>query len=88
MRTTPSTPQRLLLEGVTDAAGFVGGALAGYGLGLLLGLDIFREGYGSASIAGIVLVGLGGGLGRRLARNVRAARSAQDKAQNQTQARD
>lgn len=73
-----STTQRLLLEGVSDAVGFVGGALAGYGLGLLLGLDIFSEGYGTASIAGIVLVGLGGGLGLHMARRWRAARKAKE----------
>ena len=69
-----SATQRLLLEGLSDAAGFVGGALAGYGLGLLLGMDIFDQGYGSASILGIALVGLGGGLGLHLARRWRAAR--------------
>ena len=62
----------LLLEGVSDAVGFVLGALLGYGLGLLLGLDIFASGYGYASMAGIVLVGLGGGTGLSLARSWRA----------------
>ncbi|ASI70250.1 hypothetical protein BA022_17960 [Diaphorobacter nitroreducens] len=71
-----STAQRLLMEGASDAIGFVGGALAGYGVGLLLGMDIFNEGYGAASIAGIALVGIGGGLGLHLARRWRAARSA------------
>lgn len=51
---------KLLLEGLSDAIGFVGGALLGYWAGLLLGLDIFAAGYGNASIGGIVLVGLGG----------------------------
>ena len=69
-----SATQRLLLEGLSDAVGFVGGALAGYSLGLLLGMDIFDQGYGSASILGIALVGLGGGLGLHLARSWRAAR--------------
>ena len=69
-----SATQRLLLEGLSDAVGFVGGALAGYGLGLLLGMDIFDQGYGSASILSIALVGLGGGLGLHLARRWRAAR--------------
>ena len=71
-----STAQRLLMEGASDAVGFVGGALAGYGVSLLLGMDIFSEGYGAASIAGIALVGIGGGLGLHLARRWRAARSA------------
>jgi len=64
----------LLLEGLTDAAGFVAGALAGYGVATLFGLDIFAAGYGNASIAGIVLVGLGGGLGLQLARRWRIDR--------------
>jgi len=64
----------LLLEGLADAVGFVGGALLGYWLGLAFGLDIFDAGYGNASIAGIVLVGLGGGIGLQLARRWRRAR--------------
>ena len=60
--------QKLLVEGVSDAIGFVGGALLGFWAGRLLGLDIFSPGYNNASIAGIVLVGLGGGLGLQLAR--------------------
>ena len=68
-----TSTRQLLLEGVTDAAGFPGGALAGYGIGRMLGLDIFTEGYDSSSITGIVLVGLGCGLGRHLARRARGA---------------
>ncbi len=71
--------RQLLLEGVTDAAGFLGGALAGYGIGRMLGLDIFAEGYDGASITGILLVGLGCGLGRHLARRARAAFTTNDK---------
>jgi hypothetical protein len=56
------------VEGLADAIGFVGGALLGFWLGRLLGLDIFSPGYDNASIGGIVLVGLGGGLGLQLAR--------------------
>ena len=59
---------RLLLEGLSDAGGFVGGALAGFWIGQWLGFDLFAEGYGNRSLAGIVLVGLGGGLGLQLAR--------------------
>ncbi len=65
--------QRLLIEGLVDAVGFVGGALAGFWIGHLLGFDVFAEGYGSASIVAIVLVGLGGGGGLQLARRWRAA---------------
>ena len=64
-----------LLEGVTDAIGFVAGALAGFGIGQLLGCDVFAEGYGTASIIGIVLVGIGGGAGLQAARAWRRSRS-------------
>jgi hypothetical protein len=66
----------LLLEGLSDAIGFVGGALLGFWLGRLAGADVFAPGYGAASIAGIVLVGVGGGLGLKIARRWRAARAA------------
>jgi len=59
---------KLLLEGISDAVGFVGGALAGFWIGRLLGLDLFAPGYGNASVGAIVLVGLGGGIGLQLAR--------------------
>ena len=42
----------------------------------LLGWDIFAEGYGTGSILGIALVGLGGGLGLHLARRWRTTRAA------------
>ena len=69
----------LWLEGVSDAIGFLGGALLGFWAGRLLGLDIFAEGYGNAALGGIVLVGLGGGLGLQLARMWRAAHAAKSK---------
>lgn len=65
----------LWLEGLSDAIGFVGGALLGFWAGRLFGLDIFAPGYGNASIGGIVLVGLGGGLGLQIARRLRAKQS-------------
>jgi hypothetical protein len=64
----------LLLEGLADAVGFVAGALAGTGLGLAFGLNIFDPGYSNSSIGAIVLVGLGGGIGLQLARRWRASR--------------
>ncbi|MBC7437444.1 MAG: hypothetical protein H7332_15425 [Bdellovibrionales bacterium] len=64
----------LLLEGLSDAIGFVGGALLGFWLGQLLGFNIFAEGYSNASIFGILLVGLGGGAGLHLARAWRRSR--------------
>jgi hypothetical protein len=70
---------KLFLEGLSDAMGFVGGALLGYWVGLLLGLDIFAPGYGNASIGAIALVGLGGGLGLQVARRWRAAQATKGK---------
>jgi hypothetical protein len=66
----------LWLEGLSDAVGFVGGALLGFWIGRLLGLDIFAPGYGNASMGAILLVGLGSGLGVKLARMWRAAQIA------------
>ncbi len=60
--------RKLLMEGLSDAVGFVGGALAGYWVGQLLGWNIFSAGYNNASIGAILLVGLGGGGGLKLAR--------------------
>ncbi len=62
----------LLVEGLSDAIGFVGGALLGFWTGRLLGINIFDAGYSNSSIAGIVLVGLGGGVGLQIARRWRA----------------
>lgn len=71
----------LLIEGLSDAVGFVGGALLGFWMGRFLGLDIFSQGYGNANIVGIVLVGAGGGIGLQLARHwrKRSSKSRTDK---------
>ncbi len=66
------------VEGISDAVGFVGGSLAGYWAGQLLGWNIFSAGYDSASMGGILLVGLGGGAGLHLARYWRARQNAKD----------
>ena len=68
----------MLIEGLTDAVGFVGGALTGFGLGLLLGLDIFDTGYSTTNIFGIVLVGMGGGAGIQIARLLRKRSAAKN----------
>lgn len=60
----------LLIEGLSDAIGFIGGALLGFWIGRLLGLNIFSAGYDNATIGGIVLVGLGGGVGLQMARRL------------------
>ena len=65
-----------LAEGLTDAAGFLTGALAGTMLGRLFGFDFLHEpGYGTNVLIGILLVGLGGGLGIKIARAWRARRA-------------
>ncbi len=66
--------KQLLVEGLSDAVGFVGGALLGFWLARLAGFDLFAEGYGNGSIASIVAVGLGGGVGLQLARRWRQLR--------------
>ncbi len=62
---------RQLLEGLTDAVGFVGGALAAFFVARLLGVDPLAEGYDTASLTGILLVGIGGGAGLQAARALR-----------------
>ncbi|MFC5496062.1 hypothetical protein ACFPOE_00820 [Caenimonas terrae] len=64
----------LLIEGLTDAAGFVAGVLVAWVVGRLLGFDPLAAGYGDSAIGGIVLAGLGGGAGVQLARRWRASR--------------
>ncbi len=65
----PHPPRQLLQLGVAQALLFVLGALLGRGLGLLFGLDaLSNTGYGNREIAGILLIGLGGGAGAQLGR--------------------
>ena len=66
----------LLMDGLADALGFVGGSLMAFWLGRLLGLDIFADGYGNSTIFAIVMVGIGGGLGLQVGRRVRATQRA------------
>ncbi|MEY3912675.1 MAG: hypothetical protein EB096_06060 [Betaproteobacteria bacterium] len=63
--------RQLLLEGLTDAVGFVVGSLLGFGLGQLVGLELFAEGYSAGSLVAIALVGLGGGMGLQAVRHLR-----------------
>lgn len=59
------------MEGLVDALGFVAGGLAGGLAARAFGFDFLSaEGWGGDSIAGILLVGLGAGLGRALARKL------------------
>jgi hypothetical protein len=64
----------LLLEGLTDAAGFLAGCLLALALARLLGFDPMAPGYGGSTIAGIVMLGIGGGAGLQIARRWRATR--------------
>ena len=66
----------LLVEGLSDAVGFVGGALLAFWLARLAGFDLMAPGYSNSSIAAIVAVGLGGGVGLQLARRWRQARKS------------
>jgi hypothetical protein len=67
-----------LIEGLSDAIGFVVGALLGFGLGVTFGLDLFAPGYNTGSIIAIMLVGLGGGMGLQAARHVRTRQNTPD----------
>ena len=61
----------LLIEGLSDAAGFLSGALLGWWLAMLLGFEVASEGYSSSRMVGVALVILGGSLGLRQARRWR-----------------
>jgi len=76
--------RNLLLEGISDALGFTGGALVGFWVGRLLGWNFFAAGYSNESIGGIVLVGLGGGLGLQLARRWQANQKAKSETDSDT----
>ena len=67
-------PTPSLADGIADAIGFVGGALAGFWPGQWLGMHIFAPGYGTPALVGIALVGLGGGLGLHAARRWQTSR--------------
>jgi hypothetical protein len=62
---------RAMREGVADAVGFVGGALAGWGLGRQFGIDfIASSDWGGIQMLGLVLIVAGCGAGRWLARRL------------------
>jgi F0F1-type ATP synthase assembly protein I len=62
--------RRLWVLGLSQALGFIVGALLGRYLGLLLGCDALAgdSGYSMQSMVGILLIGFGGGAGVQLAR--------------------
>ncbi|MBS1174445.1 MAG: hypothetical protein H6R05_576 [Burkholderiaceae bacterium] len=61
-----------LIDGVYDAFAFVVGGCVGLLVSQMLGFDLFAQGYTTSSMAAIVLVGLGAGLGLRLVRKYRS----------------
>ena len=61
----------LLIEGLSDAAGFLSGALLGWWLASRLGFEVATEGYSTSRTVGVALVILGGSLGLRQARRWR-----------------
>ena len=64
-----------LIEGLSDAAGFVGGALAGWLVGRLLGFDAMAAGaWDGRATLGLVFVLAGCGAGKWAARRWRASR--------------
>ncbi|HSW06521.1 hypothetical protein [Aquabacterium sp.] len=69
-------PREALIEGLSDAAGFVLGALAGWQLGRLLGFDVFASaGWDARAMVGVVLIALGCGAGKWAAMRWRAGRN-------------
>lgn len=74
-----ASAQKMLLEGVSDAVCFMLGALAGYGLGKMVGIDIFEDGYSGSGKIGILMIGLGGGAGLHIARIWRSHQQAKNK---------
>lgn len=69
----------LLVKVLSDAVGFVGGALAGYWLARVAGIDVLRDLHANASVIAIAAIGLCGGVGLGAARRWRQAREpAQD----------
>lgn len=62
---------RAMREGLADAVGFVVGALAGWGLGRQFGIDfIGSSDWNAQQLLGLVLILVGCGAGRWLARRL------------------
>jgi len=61
-------PPAPLTHLLAQAAGFAAGALAGYVLARLLGIDLLRDPYGSRSVLAVAAIGLCGGIGIGAAR--------------------
>ena len=62
---------RAMREGLADAVGFVGGALAGWWLGRQFGIDFIASSeWNARQIVGLVLIVAGCGVGRFIARRL------------------
>ncbi|MFN3303264.1 MAG: hypothetical protein ACK44A_06030 [Roseateles sp.] len=62
---------RAVREGLADAVGFVGGALAGWWLGRLLGVDFINsDEWNAQQMGALVLIVVGCGAGRFVARRL------------------
>ncbi len=62
---------RAVREGLADAVGFVLGALAGWGLGRMLGVDFINsKEWDTAQMGALVLIVVGCGVGRWAARKL------------------
>ncbi|MFG6465692.1 hypothetical protein [Roseateles sp. BYS87W] len=62
---------RAMREGLADAIGFVGGALAGWGLGRQFGIDFIASSeWNAQQLLGLALIVGGCGLGRFVARRL------------------
>ncbi len=65
---------RAFATGLADAAGFVGGALAGWGVGRLFGFDfVSATTYDLHALVGLVFILAGLGLGKAAAQRLRRA---------------
>ena len=53
---TMKTGRSFLMEGLTDAAGFLGGAVLGWWLAALLGFEVATDGYSTSRSVGVALV--------------------------------
>jgi hypothetical protein len=63
--------KRAMREGLADAVGFVGGALAGWWLGRQFGIDfIASSDWNAQQVVGLLLIVAGCGGGRLLARRL------------------
>ena len=65
---------RAFATGLADAVGFVGGALAGWGVGRLFGFDFVNAAtYDARSLVGLLFILAGLGLGKAAAQRLRRA---------------